>query len=167
MNWEALSASAEVIGVIAVLASILYLARQVAQGNRLNQSDSIRNFLGQNNTFLYQISDPDFIDIWRRGSVDFESLSDHEKSRLHLILTGHFMLGQAQRLIDPEGKEELSQFADYIVAVTVSQPGIQQWWMTFKAALPDKAYVRRIAEYPIPSDAQWENWIPWFNPDTK
>jgi len=37
MNWEVVSAAAEVIGVVAVLASILYLARQVSQGNRLNQ----------------------------------------------------------------------------------------------------------------------------------
>ena len=57
MNWDAVSASAEVIGVIAVLASILYLARHVAQGNQLNHADSVRNFLGQYNTFLYQIGD--------------------------------------------------------------------------------------------------------------
>ena len=108
INWDAISGSAEVIGVIAVLASILYLARQVSQGNKLNEADSVRSFLGQYNTFLYQISDPEMVEIWRRGTTDFDSLSEHEQSRLHLVLYGHFMLGQAQRMIDPKGLEQLS-----------------------------------------------------------
>jgi hypothetical protein len=162
VNWDAITAGAEVVGVIAVLASILYLARQVAQGNKLNESDSIRNFLGQYNAFLYQISDSEFIDIWRRGTTDFNAFNDRDKSRLHLVLTGHYMLGQAQRLIDPDGKEELSQFADYIVAVTIKQPGIRAWWDTFKGALPDQEYVLRIDQFPNERVAKWDHYLPWF-----
>ena len=54
MNWDAIAASAEVVGVTAVLASIIYLARQVSQGNELNRSDSIRHFLEQYNSILTQ-----------------------------------------------------------------------------------------------------------------
>ncbi|MFT4562409.1 MAG: hypothetical protein ACI9BW_002153 [Gammaproteobacteria bacterium] len=79
MNWEAVSAAAEVIGVVAVLALILYLARQVSQGNRLNQSDSIRNFLGQYNALLSQVGEPTNSSIWRRGSADFDALNADEK----------------------------------------------------------------------------------------
>jgi len=167
MNWEAITAVSELVGVIAVLASILYLARQVAQGNKLNQSDSIRNFLGQYNAFLYQIGDPDFIEIWRRGTTDFDSLDESEKSRLHTVLLGHYMLGQAQRMIDPDGDEDLSKFADWAIAATVKQPGVQKWWSTFKGAIPDQEYVSRIDNYPGISDTRWEEYLPWFNSEVK
>ena len=35
MNWEAISAIAEVIGLVAVIASLIYLARQIAQNTRM------------------------------------------------------------------------------------------------------------------------------------
>ena len=165
INWDAISASAEVIGVIAVLASILYLARQVAQGNKLNHADSVRSFLGQYNTFLYQLNDPEMVEIWRRGTTDFDSLSEHEQSRLHLILLGHFMLGQAQRMIDPKGLEPLSQFADYAVSATVNQPGFRQWWNVFKVGMPDKEYTARIDSYPAAQGVRFTEFMPWFTPD--
>jgi len=165
MNWDAVAAISEAVGVIAVLASILYLARQVAQGNRLNQSDSIRTFLGQFNGFLNQIGDEDFIEIWRRGTADFNALNDHEKSRLHTKLLEHFMLGQTQRMIDPGGNEELSQFADFAFAQTVKQPGARQWWDTFKTGIPDREYVSRIDNFPDELLPKWNQFMPWYVPD--
>ncbi len=165
MNWDAVSASAEVIGVVAVLASILYLARQVAQGNKLNEADSVRSFLGQYNAFLYKINEPEMLDIWRRGIVDFESLTGHEKSRLHLVLLRHYMLGQAQRMIDPKGSENLSQFADYANGTIIQQPGFRQWWNIFKPIVPDKEYASRIENHPEAKDVRYEESLPWFTSD--
>ena len=165
MNWDADSALSELLGVVAVLGSILYLARQVAQGNRLNQSDSIRTFLGQFNSFLDQIGDEDFIEIWRRGTTDFDALNGHEKSRLHTKLLGHYMLGQTQRMIDPDGNEELSQFADFAFAQTVKQPGARQWWNTFKGGLPDQEYVLRIDTIPDGQLPKWDQFMPWYTPN--
>ncbi len=165
INWDAVSAFAEVIGVVAVLASILYLARQVNQGNKLNQADSVRTFLGEYNGFLSQINEPEMVEIWRRGTTDFESLTNHEKSRLHFLLLGQFMLGQAQRMVDPEGSEALSKLVDYFIAVTVNQPGCRQWWQTFSGLVPDKEYVERIDKYPGAQNVRWKDDLPWFSPD--
>ena len=166
INWDAVSASAEVIGVVAVLASILYLARQVTQGNKLNQADSVRAFLGQYNAILYEVKAPGMTEIWRRGLADFQSLSADEKSRLHLVLLGHFMLGQAQRMVDPEGAEEISKTIDYFIAVTVKQGGFQQWWDTFKKILPDEEYVKRIDDLPAAQGVIWAEAMPWFSQDS-
>ena len=165
INWDAVSASAEVIGVVAVLASILYLARQVAQGNKINEADSVRTFLGQYNAFLYKINEPEMLDIWRRGIVDFETLTGHEKSRFHLMLLGHYMLGQAQRMIDPKGAEELSQFADYANGTIIQQPGFRQWWDIFKAIIPDKEYQSRSENHAEAQNVQYEKTMPWCTSD--
>ena len=162
MNWEVVSAAAEVIGVVAVLASILYLARQVSQGNRLNQSDSIRNFLGQYNALSSQVGEQKNSGVWRRGSTDFNTLNPDEQAWLHTILFGHYMLGQAQRMIDPEGNEELSKFADFVIASCISRPGTRVWWDLFKTGLPDQDYVNKIDSYTSDQIVAWEQFMPWF-----
>ena len=162
MNWDAITAVTEVIGVAAVLASIIYLARQVSQGNELNRSDSIRNFLEQYNALLVQFGDPAYTEIWRRGAADFDSLNQNEQSWLHTLLFAHYMLGQAQRMIDPNGKDELSKFADITFITTISQPGTRQWWDTFKDALPDQDYVSRIDSYPTTGLPDWKQVMPWY-----
>ena len=72
------------------------------------------------------------------------------------------MLGQAQRMTDPSGKEELTKFADYMVANTINQPGFSQWWAVFKQGIPDQEYIRRIDNFEFSSDRMWDSWIPWL-----
>ena len=45
MNWDAISAVAETIGVVAVLAPLSYLAKQVKTGNDLNRTDTFRSIM--------------------------------------------------------------------------------------------------------------------------
>ena len=42
MNWNALGAIGELAGALAVVASLLYVARQVRQSNRIAQADAFR-----------------------------------------------------------------------------------------------------------------------------
>ena len=72
------------------------------------------------------------------------------------------MLAQAQRMIDPDGNQALSKFADYVFVATVSRPGTRQWWDTFKIGIPDQEYVSRVDKYPRNRIAEWEQIMPWF-----
>ncbi len=76
------------------------------------------------------------------------------------------MLGQAQRMVDPEGAEEISKTIDYFIAVTVKQGGFQQWWDTFKKILPDEEYVKRIDDLPAAQGVIWAEAMPWFSQDS-
>ena len=42
MNWEMISAIGEIVGAVAVVASLVYLARQVRFSNRLAQAEAFR-----------------------------------------------------------------------------------------------------------------------------
>ena len=81
------------------------------------------------------------------------------------MLLGHYMLGQAQRMIDPKGAEELSQFADYANGTIIQQPGFRQWWDIFKAIIPDKEYQSRIENHAEAQNVQYEKTMPWFTSD--
>ena len=43
MNWDAIGVFAEVVGVITVIATLLYLGRQIAQTNRISRSTALRD----------------------------------------------------------------------------------------------------------------------------
>lgn len=43
MNWEAISAISEIIGAIAVIVTLIYLARQIAMSNRFAEAEAWRS----------------------------------------------------------------------------------------------------------------------------
>ncbi|MDJ0941641.1 MAG: hypothetical protein QNJ00_17890 [Woeseiaceae bacterium] len=86
MNWEAISAIAEVVGVTAVVISLVYLAYQVrgntdqlersAQANRTQNWQSVCvNF----NEWRQMLAMPGNSEIWIRGINDLRDLSQDER----------------------------------------------------------------------------------------
>jgi hypothetical protein len=52
MNWDSLGAIAEMVGAIGVIVSLLYVAAQIKQSNRLIQSDAGYAAVAESNRFL-------------------------------------------------------------------------------------------------------------------
>jgi hypothetical protein len=82
MNWEAIGAVAEILGASAVVASLLYLARQMRHNATATQA-ARRDTIAQLTTdVLLQIaSDAELASIFRRGQNDPASLNDDEGLR--------------------------------------------------------------------------------------
>lgn len=45
MNWDAIGATAEILGALAVLATLVYLSLQIHQSNKLAQAESQRELM--------------------------------------------------------------------------------------------------------------------------
>lgn len=82
MNWEAISAISQMIGSIAVVFSVLYLALQVHSSTR------IAKLAAQDTaaTALREVTKPlaenaDLARVWRRGLEDLQSLPAEEQAR--------------------------------------------------------------------------------------
>jgi hypothetical protein len=59
MTWEAISAIAQILGVIAVVVTLVYLAAQVRQGNLFARLQARQRMIEQAHSELYaQIADP-------------------------------------------------------------------------------------------------------------
>ena len=90
MNWEAAGAVGEIIGALAVVISLLYLAvqirRQVAQARLQSFHEMSRQF--RDVTELFASSD--ISDIFVRANKDFDSMSDAELVRLIVLTTNLF-----------------------------------------------------------------------------
>lgn len=93
MNWDAISAVAELAGVLALIISIIYLAIQVRIGSNAvstNVRDSVFSSLQEWN---YQLTaDPHFASMFHKGLGDFESLEVDEQLRFLHTLYGFFKL---------------------------------------------------------------------------
>ena len=78
MNWEAIGAIGELFGAIAVVATLMYLARQMRQDARATTGETMGSWLADYNNMLLEIlRDPEVARICRQGLTDFEQLDEN------------------------------------------------------------------------------------------
>lgn len=90
MNWQAISAVAEIIGLIFIVISVFYLAKQVQHANKQSLSDSLKDATQlyskqYNETFGTEESTA----FMRKALNDYENLRQDEKGRLFSIILGY------------------------------------------------------------------------------
>ena len=77
----------EIIGVIAVVASIIYLAIQVKQSTQATRSETSNVTTNSAmNQYLLLATDTELLDIFQRGSRDPKSLADLELGRFYSFI---------------------------------------------------------------------------------
>jgi len=87
MNWEALEAVAEVIGAIAVLATLLYLARQIQQTGRYAKANTQQVLVDEYNRYLKELSgDEAMRRRFRLALRSWEQLSNDDRAAIHIYL---------------------------------------------------------------------------------
>ena len=75
MNWEAISAIGQIVGALAVVISLIYLAREVRSNARATRVASMRSVSDNFNRWIQQLAEhPDLSELYYRGIHDFESL---------------------------------------------------------------------------------------------
>ena len=82
MNWEAISAIGQLVGALAVVISLIYLANQVRSNARETRHAAMRSTLDFLNRFAQQIAEhADLAELRDRGFKDFESLEGVDRTR--------------------------------------------------------------------------------------
>ena len=87
MNWPAIGAIAELLGAAGVIASLLYLARQIrnsaAEGRRAAAEAVLTKMM---TAFQHTSAHPQLADVFLRGSTDLTSLSPQEALQFSSLL---------------------------------------------------------------------------------
>ena len=82
MNWEALGAIAELVGAIAVLATLAYLSIQIRANTSALRAEARRSNAGQNASFAAILgSSKEAASVFRRGLIDPDALDPDEKTQ--------------------------------------------------------------------------------------
>ena len=87
MNWEAIGAVGELIGSVAVVLTIAYLAVQIRQSGKASISVSTNQSRSAVTDVIGAISsNTDAVNTYSQGLLDRDSLERHEKIRFDLII---------------------------------------------------------------------------------
>ena len=133
MNWDAISAIAGILGVLAVVISLVYVGFQVRQNTmQLRQDNLLKNVRGTLDTNWAYHRDPVAFDIFRRGVASFDSLPPQDQAHFHsLVVDLAFYLQMVwslarHGLVDPAAVEVNERF---LAAVLITPVGRE--WLAF------------------------------------
>lgn len=140
MNWDAIGAIAEVLGSLAVVITIAFLAIQL----RYNSS-AVRNatLQGQSasmaNWALALAQDAELHDLYRRGLIDPDSLSRAETGRFDLVMLLAFQSNTSiyQQYANGAMTERVWADSLRLLSAPLGTPGGWASWQRQKALLPE------------------------------
>jgi hypothetical protein len=128
MNWDAIAAIAELAGAIGVIASLIYLARQIRQSNATDKLTATLGIQASNNDVArFFIEDEDDVLV---GLQDFSELDEGKRFKLSVklhTLYSHFDLvysNHQKGLID----RDLVKRTYSLLYWYRDRKGVQKWW---------------------------------------
>lgn len=131
MNWDAAGAIGEIVGALGVIASLLYVARQVRAGNKASLIESKLATSRMHSDFLGSlIENPDLDEILFDGISGSESLSERDYRRfsnMALQAFTFFSAGYFQVEAGTMDSEEWSE-TEAIIQFWLKGKGGREWW---------------------------------------
>jgi len=87
MNWEAVGAIGEIFGAVAVLATLVYLAKQIRHNTLAMKAGAFRDATEISSDFTkIMLNDAELGKIFPKGLENIDSLDDDERLRFTLML---------------------------------------------------------------------------------
>ena len=133
MNWDAIGALGEILGATAVVATLIYLAKQLRQEARSDTSETMGSWLAEYNGLVLEIvRDPEIALVLRKGFANFENLNGNDQMRFHAWMVTHLLNAQVLYFQLNEGVMH-QRIADQQLPFNASilkTTGGSQWWRT-------------------------------------
>lgn len=146
MNWDAISAVGETLSAVAVLVTLLYLARQIRQNTEEIRAGRVEAMLKDQARYNQMLAEnDDLARIYWAAIDDVESLTDEEKLRwLHLcsvmmrnseVAYFHFRQGDLPKELYLPRERWIQRF--------LGASGFRWWWRQYADVL-DPEFVRYV-----------------------
>ena len=127
MNWDALGAVGELVGALAVLITLIYLAHQIRQNTRAVRLES-RNTLQQAFSHVASLmaNSPDIAELFLKGCKDYRALSLADRLRFSSVLQNLLFSIELQHM---QFKEEVNEVSGMErIESLFKYTGVQDWW---------------------------------------
>lgn len=170
MNWEAVGAIGEVVGAIAVVATLFYFAIQIRNSvasQKAVTADAIYKEWREHQRDTY-VSQPHNIELYVRGLKDFEALSAEEKRRFNFILSSEWLFIENLIRQYQYGNVDDDMYEAWMgfFASQITCDGGAQWWQQTKSSfLPAMVELMdTFAEHTTMKKTVFDD-VPYFDPD--
>ena len=131
MNWDAVSAVAEVVGAIGLIISIGYLGLQVRQGNQVAQDAAFQGVFTIALDHTRGMFDGDNRVVVIKGLGDYAGLTATEKIAFDSLMLGLMTVFEAALTssdVGLLGDEQPDGFGYYFRTRFLPYPGTRDWW---------------------------------------
>lgn len=168
MNWEAISAIAEVVGLVIIVASLVYIGVQTKQANDHATATAEIEFIeGVDAIFEGWASDERTSEIIRKG---FHNFSDLEKAEQALFqsrvgkLVNHMLLAEELTKKNLLSKELAEEVRKITLAVLTTDGGLEYWEHDSKIT-PGGLELLALAKESKGKQPNITELIPWWRSD--
>lgn len=141
MTLEQFAYLADIIGVVLVIASLIYVAQQVRQNTDMIRAESRNAIFHSHQQDLYTVlENPEIM----RGIAENQDL-DEQHIRFACWLTAHFRIGEHEWFQRESGALDETAWQSYSSAFTIalSNERTRAWWNLMKQAY-DKRFVEEV-----------------------
>jgi hypothetical protein len=131
VNWEAISAIGQLVGALAVVISLIYLAREVRNNARATRAASTRSVSDSFTRWIQQLSrHPELRELYYRGIHDFESLEGADLVGFSAVMVEMFRHYEDVYYQQSEGQLGPRLWRGWEAAMRDlnGYPGVQAWW---------------------------------------
>jgi hypothetical protein len=168
MNWETITGVTEVAGLVAVVASLIYIGAQTKQANDHATATSETAWMDALNRIWDSWSvDERTISILRQGFGSFNQLNKNDQATFQMKvgpLVNHWLLArqlEEKGLLDSKLAEEIHK----IVISVLSTPGGMEYWEHDAKATPDGLELLAMVRENMGDAPTWIELMPWWGPD--
>jgi hypothetical protein len=145
MNWEAIGAIGEIVGALAVVATLGYLARQMRQANMHAKSQVRQRMIEQTQDELYVIvNDPSIHELFVRD----QTLDPSEQVRLNAYLVSFMRQREWEWFQYEDGVIDKRAHESYyaVIPLLLGTERTRRWWERVGKSGFDKGFVREVDE---------------------
>jgi len=168
MNWEAVSAITEVIALLAVVASLIYIGVQSKQANDHATANAEVAWLDAlNQIWNSWVIDERTTDAIRRGFLSFNNLDKSGQAIFQAkvgSIVNHWIL--AEQLSD-KGllSDEIINEINHTVIAILSTPGGIEYWEHDSKATPGGEELLLTVKAQAGNKPNWIELFPWWGPN--
>lgn len=148
MNWDALGAVGEIIGAVAVLVTLGYLAIQIRQNTAQQKRDTLIAIQHGQNALVAQMGNPAVMQSFALTAAHGRSADVEHRARALTWVIQYLNHFQIVRDMHAVGALEPSRYAlwEGFAVAMVAPPGMREWWHEESGRLAFMPDVRDLVE---------------------
>ena len=127
MNWDAIGAIGEVVGAIAVVATLFYLAFQIRQNTRMSRAAMTKDLLLASRSAIMDLTSNDRLaEIW----AEIRDFDDADAARRYTFYQSFFRLYELQFNLSNQGLLDQSIASSYelVIRMFTQTKHFDQYW---------------------------------------
>ena len=127
MNWEAIGAAGEVLGAVAVLVTLIYLAVQIRQSTKVSRAEMTKDLYLASRTAIMDIAANDAL---AKISTDVRQFESEDLMRRNMFLQSFFRLYELQFNLKSQGllDDDIARSYALIIQMWAKTIYFEEYW---------------------------------------